>query len=71
MSLIAPNVDAAVTLLAGLWACLIGWFHPVVRGLPAPPRSEGMPDATPPVGLERAIGPLILAMAIIEFVACM
>ncbi len=68
MSLLTPNVEAALTLVAGLWASLIGWCHPAVRNPAASQRDDAAIDAPPAVGPERAIGPLIVVLAVLEFI---
>jgi hypothetical protein len=61
MSFIADNIDAEVTLIAGLWACHVAWYHPTLS------------DALPHEGhagfwrTEKCIGPLLIAFAILDF----
>jgi hypothetical protein len=60
MSLISPYIDATAALLAGLWASHLGWRHPVLSGPPHEAHAAFW-------RAERCIGPLLIAVAIVEF----
>jgi hypothetical protein len=61
MSFVIDNIDAVVTLATGLWASLVGWYHPAINDPVMFDDAENVPK------LERLIGPLIILFAALEF----
>ncbi len=60
MSFFVEFIDAEVTLIAGVWACVVAWTHPATRDTASPDR----PGRDWKV--EWCIGPLIIVFAIAE-----
>jgi hypothetical protein len=57
---LSPYIDAAATVLAGLWATHLGWRHPELSGPPHAAHAEFW-------RAERCIGPLLIAVGLAEF----
>ena len=60
MSFASHYIDAMLTLLVGLGASHLGWCHPALSGPPHQAHGAFW-------RVERCIGPLLIAVAVVEF----